>query len=135
MRLSKNHHEDNCPSILFSIIWSSIVKDGGCIEGFASLSLGDYHVEIASPLKCFSSEMTRVEKTVSNTFDKTHLLQVLAIVFIRKLLDNFFSQLEMGALDDVLPEAQKKQKIEEEAMNKEQEEEVRGHEFLIAYKS
>jgi sodium bicarbonate transporter 10 len=35
-------------------------------------------------------------------------LQVLALVFIRKLMDCFFTKREMSWLDDLMPESKKK---------------------------
>ena len=45
-------------------------------------------------------------------------------MFIRKLLDFFFTQFEMGEIDDKLPEKQKKQKQDAEERELKEEEEV-----------
>lgn len=46
-------------------------------------------------------------------------LQVLALVFVRKLLDFFFTKRELSYLDDIMPESKKKK--EDDKKKKERE--------------
>lgn len=50
-------------------------------------------------------------------------MQVLALVFVRKLMDFFFTKRELSWLDDLMPESKKK-KLEDA------EKEV-GHDFMF----
>ncbi|PIK47516.1 putative sodium bicarbonate cotransporter 3 isoform X3 [Apostichopus japonicus] len=54
-------------------------------------------------------------------------LMVLAVVFIRKLMEVFFTQYELSFLDDVIPESQKREKddMEQKSVEK-RDEEIRG---------
>lgn len=53
------------------------------------------------------------------------ILQVLALVFIRKLMDCFFTKREMSWLDDLMPESKKK-KLEDAG-------EVQTNNYLYIY--
>ena len=61
--------------------------------------------------------------TLRNVVCNSPPLQVLALVFIRKLLDFIFTKRELSWLDDLMPEWKKK-KLEDA------EEEVRGFDSL-----
>lgn len=43
------------------------------------------------------------------------VLQVLALVFIRKLLDFCFTKRELSYLDDLMPESIKKKKLDDDS--------------------
>ncbi|XP_071488060.1 electroneutral sodium bicarbonate exchanger 1-like [Diadema antillarum] len=51
-------------------------------------------------------------------------LMVLAVVFVRKLMEFVFTQYELGVLDDVIPEIQKRAKDDEEKQLEEEREQV-----------
>ncbi|XP_041470500.1 electroneutral sodium bicarbonate exchanger 1-like isoform X3 [Lytechinus variegatus] len=51
-------------------------------------------------------------------------LMVLAVVFVRKLMEFVFTQYELNVLDDVIPESQKRAKDDEEKILEEEREQV-----------
>lgn len=57
------------------------------------------------------------------------LVQVLALVFVRKLLDFFFTKKDLSWLDDLMPESKKKK--EDDKKKKEREKRVSDWEVSV----
>lgn len=72
-------------------------------------------IKVKQRLEYFVSNKSCVYNLKLNFF----CLQVLALVFVRKLLDFFFSKRELSYLDDIMPESKKKK--EDDKKKKERE--------------